>query len=387
MKRRSLHKSIVALYFLLSFPVCSETHIARRTRTGGPDSPTWNEAALFLAGKTPLQDPRLAALSQRSEYKRYQSEIQRFWTGAAATQEALARFRDANNVPTAKRVLYPMSGADVLNAFAFYPTAREYVFLAREASGAPSVLFESDSGRMAAELDNILGAIAPLQKHNYFFTRTMKSRFHAADGGNAPVLMLFLALLGFHVDSVENVRITPNGTLVLDDPVAQAALTPVTRGVRIFFRPAAGGQERTLTYFSMPIEPGGMKTPGAASAFFNKFADEGDFGVFFKSAGYLLHEERFKDFCDYVADNASVVVQDDSGIPYSFFHPRRWQRRVYGRYKTPGLSIQDIGRPPFQQALAADFASQNPEPLRFDFGYGALAGPGASGLMVLVRTR
>jgi hypothetical protein len=84
-----------------------------------------------------------------------------------------------------------------------------------------------------------------------------------------------------------------------------------------------------------------------------------------KAASYLMHGPNFGRVRDFLLTRSSVLVQDDSGIPYRFFNANQWTLRHVGRYVGP----IDIFQQHVQPDLAAAFARSQPAPLEFGFGY------------------
>ncbi len=87
-------------------------------------------------------------------------------------------------------------------------------------------------------------------------------------------------------------------------------------GVKIVFA-GSDGEARTLYYFSTNLADDGVK-----SSNFLKFCETlapGDSLV--KSASYLLHSGGFSKVRDFLLANSAVMVQDDSGIPLSYYDP------------------------------------------------------------------
>src|SRR5207302_8919723 len=86
-------------------------------------------------------------------------------------------------------------------------------------------------------------------------------------------------------------------------------------GVRIDYIDNHSGQKQTLYYFTTDISDGGLGSSG-----FLKFCDH--FGVgssFLKASSYLMFESGFNRIRDFVLTHSSTIVQDDSGIPISYF--------------------------------------------------------------------
>jgi hypothetical protein len=82
-----------------------------------------------------------------------------------------------------------------------------------------------------------------------------------------------------------------------------------------------------------------------------------------KSASYLLHSGNFTTVRDYILANSASVIQDDSGIPLTYYGSKQWRFFPFGRYLGP------IGEFPgrYQQSYAELF--RRAEPINFGIGY------------------
>ena len=91
------------------------------------------------------------------------------------------------------------------------------------------------------------------------------------------------------------------------------------------------GVEKTLYYFSTDLSNGGVKVSG-----FLKFcATLAPGNSLIKSASYLLHSGNFTTVRDYILANSATIIQDDSGVPLTYYNPKKWRFFPFGRYAGP----------------------------------------------------
>jgi hypothetical protein len=90
---------------------------------------------------------------------------------------------------------------------------------------------------------------------------------------------------------------------------------------------------------------------------------------------YLPFEPRFSELRRLVLEGSSVVVEDDTGLPFRSFD-ERWAVRLFGRYETPVSPFEDR----LQPSLKAAFERGAPPALPFGIGYHVL--PQRSHLLV-----
>jgi hypothetical protein len=199
-------------------------------------------------------------------------------------------------------------------------------------------------GGLRKSLGNIL-------RYSYFITKEMRVDLAGSNlGGTLPVLYVFLARMGCTIDSVDYVSLNGAGTLGSGG----------VRGVRIVCHEGAGSQ--TVYYFDADLSNGG--SGNAVMSFCRRQGSSGH-GLL-KAASYLLHEGGFSKCRDFLLSNCRVIVQDDSGIPYRFYDPARWQIRYFGQYAgTTGGPFAKY----FQNDLAAEYQRVSPVALDFQISY------------------
>ncbi len=78
-----------------------------------------------------------------------------------------------------------------------------------------------------------------------------------------------------------------------------------------------------------------------------------------------MFENGFSRIRNFILDHSKVVVQDDAGIPISYFNRDKWNIRVFGNYLGP----IGIFRQHNQPKLAELYQQSAPPPLDFNFGY------------------
>ncbi len=101
------------------------------------------------------------------------------------------------------------------------------------------------------------------------------------------------------------------------------------------------------------------------SGFLTFCASLGPADSLLKSASYLLHEGNFAKARAFLLDHSNTVLQDDSGIPVSYFDRGRWRLQPFGRYLGP---ISIFGHR-YQPQLAELFRRGHPSPIDFGLGY------------------
>jgi hypothetical protein len=156
-------------------------------------------------------------------------------------------------------------------------------------------------------------------------------------GGTLPLLYVFLEKSGCTINAVN-----------FSGP-----------SVQIDFH-SPSGQSQSLYYFRTDLSNG-----GGSSSFLAFCKRHAPGASLIKSASYLMHDEGFSTVRNFLLANSTVIVQDDSGIPYRDFDPARWNVQLYGVYEGPiGLFS---GK--YQADLAKAYQAARPGGLGFAFGY------------------
>jgi hypothetical protein len=124
---------------------------------------------------------------------------------------------------------------------------------------------------------------------------------------------------------------------------------------------AGNGVEKTLYYFTTNLTNDGVKTSG----FLTFCGNLGVSDAFVKSASYLLHGGNFSIVRSFLLDHSAAILQDDTGIPVSYFDRAKWQSQPFGHYVHPIAVFSQN----YQPKLADLFRKGNPIPIDFGIGY------------------
>ncbi len=328
-----------------------------------------NDMARFLAGMAPAEGSPLAEVTRQAAWRRHAEAMDTAWATIEARQLSKIRAWSASELLSPSPVLYYMfSGPDFLYADAFFPNGTTYVLAALEPSGPlPELRPRRDSlSQGLAELRSSLNSIL-----NYSFFRTREMRTTLGDNsfsGTLPILYIFLARTGKTIDEVTFHDIHEDGSLVA---AGEGQPRGAAQVAKILFT-GSDAKQRTLFYVRTDLSNGGWRKSG-----FKAFSDTLESGdALIKSASYLLHSGGFSDVRDYILSRSKRLLQDDSGIPVTYFKTDEWQLRPYGRYLGP-ISLFPSN---YQSRLADLFRKENAP--RIDFGIGYRFRPNESNIMV-----
>lgn len=367
---------------LLAAPVSAQTPPAQPASQAPqalPAANPVNDMARLLAGMAPSDDPAMAALTKESAWQQHAKFFDTAWANLEKRQLSKVRKWAETNIPDAHAakgtMFYMFSGPDFLYADTFFPQADTYVLCGIEPIGPIPDVSKLSPRALGGELHALQESLNSVLSFSFFITKQMKDDFqNHALSGTLPVLYIFLARSGKTLTDVSYVSLDESGTLTPQQDGKRSEKSPAP-GVCIHFTADGSDAVRTLYYFSTDISDSGVKRSGFLK--FCKTLAPGNSCV--KSASYLMHESYFSAVRGFLLDNTTTLVQDDSGIPYSFFTPDTWQLRLFGSYPGPIPLFKNCTQP----KLAEAYRTTKPEALDFGIGYRHRAGE--STLMVATR--
>jgi hypothetical protein len=325
------------------------------------ESATGDDTARFLAGMQLSAASPLLPLTQDPVWRRHAKYFNDVFGAIDSRQLAKIRTWSGANLLAPQSVLFYMfSGPDFLYANAFFPNKSTYVLSGLEPTGPIPDLLRLPRAAVEQALRNTEVSLNSILANSFFKTNDMRASLRDGPaGGTIPLLFLFLARSGKTVREVSLIKLDEQGTARSDDePGIAPSETNVARGVKIDFS-GGDGRIQTLYYFSTNVANAGFKASG-----FAKFCQRLGIGeAFIKSASYLLHRGSFSDVRDFLLAQSDLVLQDDSGIPVSYFDGS-WKLRPFGHYSGPISLFASRYQPKLTQLFRS-----GAEPIEFGIGY------------------
>jgi hypothetical protein len=347
-------------------PVCT---------TQGPID-NWNAAAQLIAGVNNAAYAGSMTADQKAAWTDYSK------TAAADWNRLKRRYVDRISAWRGKylqksaavnSVFYPFSGPDATNPLAFFPDAGEYVLVGLEPAGCIPSKAEDFTPEYWPALRQGWQTAASM---GFFKTENMERDL--AEGpasGVLPVLLFLIARAGNSVVDVTPLGITPTGALIASNDKAATE----TRGLTIHYKDSSQ-RLRTLRYLALNLQNRRLaRKPGTTK--YLQTLPRG--GTLVKSASYLMHKKYFSTIRSVILDRSTVVIEDDSGIPYHyFFEPPVWDVHLFGAYDQPiGLfksGLQDDLKAAYDARTGVD---------SLDFGIGYKWQQNQSNLLLAVRKK
>jgi hypothetical protein len=333
-------------------------------------SATPNDVARFLAGLPPSEGSPLTGLTRERAWLGHAAAMDAAWANIETRQLSRIRTWSASELATPSNVLYYFfSGPDFLYADAFFPSATTYVMAALEPSGPLPAIGRTRGDSLSYGLSQLRSSLNSVLNFSFFRTREMRTTLSANTfSGTLPILYIFLARTGKTIDEVTFHDINEDGALVADGEGLPKGAANVAK---ILFK-GSDGKQRTIYYVQTDLSNGGWRRSGL-KAFCEKM-EAGD--ALIKSASYLLHSSAFSDVRTHLLERSKRLLQDDSGVPISFFKTDDWQLRPYGRYLGPIAVFPDNHQPRLGELFRRSKAPS------IDFGIGYRFRPNESNILV-----
>jgi hypothetical protein len=331
----------------------------------------FNDAARFIAGMAPEPGSQLAEMSATPQWMKFAASFDKSWAKLDKSRLAVMRsWADSElhaGASDKTTLFYPFSGPDFLYAVTFFPHAESYVLGGLEPVGNVPDFQQMTPETQEQFFVTVARSLDSLLSFSFFKTDDMKVDVKKDLEGTLPILMLFLARTGNQVENVTPVDIGEDGALVAGSKTSKA--------VDILFKNPEGSK-RHLYYFSANVQNDYIK-----KSTFGKYMGKLD-GVttYLKSASYLMHKDYFSTIRGAILEHSTMVVQDDSGIPYRFFKPEKWDVTLYGVYSSPIAMFKDHREADLAGAYKE---AKGVKPLPFGIGYNWR--PGQSNLLVARR--
>ncbi len=341
--------------------------------------------AKLLAGIDPGgADPAVTRITASDAWQQHRKSAR---AGGRQLRQRLENINhwQAAHIPAQRQgqpLLYPFSGPDFINAYALFPAADRYVFFSLEPVGEVPGLAAMDPDHQAALFGDLRSALNDLVALNFFITPNMKEHLQTdALQGTVPVLLAMMGVLDLEVDKVEPYDPWPDKTQLYTSAAGKAAAHPalLEQGVRIAFTNPRTKRHQELVYLSIDVSDHALRYYPDFLPWLGTFEKP---SVLLKSASYLFHGEHFRHLRKEVLADASLIVQDDTGLPYKTIVDAGFAITLFGQYERPVKLFE--GR--YQSDLDDAYAKAgNTGKLPFPFGYNWRK-EGKSGLLMAQRS-
>jgi len=319
-----------------------------------------DDTARFLAGMPGGSGSPLSPARQTESWQRFSRNMDELWRRfSVQRQPRIAGFSrsELGGLRNAPTVWYPFSGPDILFAEAFFPGAGHYELCGLESCEMLPDLASLSPDQQAAALDGLYTSLTTALSYSFFITKDMRVDLQrTAVKGTLPLCLVFLARLGYPIESVTPVSLAAGGALVTGQSGSNCP------GYTIRYR-AGMGRSKSLTYFTENVADFSLRSD---PRYLNYLRGYGPVATYLKSASYLMHTDEFSLIRQRILDQSSAILQDDSGLPLQSLTDSRWDLTFYGNY----TGVLDLFREHYQADLMAVYQTGGPQVRAIDFGLG-----------------
>jgi hypothetical protein len=257
--------------------------------------------------------------------------------------------------PAGTTLFYPFSGPDFVTAAHLFPQASRFVMVAMQAAGEPATLSNMSGARAQNFQAKFLREWMKFSRLAFFRTDDLNEdlRDKYAQIGVTTILITFALYMGYDVNEVYPIALDPQSGQFLQT-------TGDWKSVRLVM--SKGGKPVTLDYVSLDLSDSHLSQTEPMRAWLER---ESRHPVLLKAASHLLQETYFSVLRDILVANAKMVVQDETGLNYSYLS-QIGPVDLYGGFLYP----HELFNRKKQESLAQAYKdSKNIKPLPFAFSY------------------
>jgi hypothetical protein len=310
----------------------------------------FDDLGRLLAGFTPSQFYK--NIADTGFYRKYQSSINSEWERLDKNmiQPILIWQKDNINqtLKGNKTCFYPYSGADFLYANLFFSDADNYILIGLEPPGSvtdPTTMTNTELSNYLYSNDN---AMTISHDKGFYRTLSMEVDFTKKHlNGTVHNILFYVVRRGYKVTGIDYFS--------LDTTTSSPKYTKAVYGqkndeygVKVKFTDDKGS-DKAIYYLSYNLRDSNMVRRPELLKFVDSF---GGHYTFLKAASYLPHYERYSIIRNYMLKSSTVVLQDDSGIPYNSFNNGEWEIHLLGDFKTVLTVFRDYFQPGLKEAYA-----------------------------------
>ncbi|HWB02382.1 MAG TPA: hypothetical protein VG796_05110 [Verrucomicrobiales bacterium] len=328
-----------------------------------------DDIARFLAGMPGASNSPLLPVRQTEHWQRYSRNMDELWRRfAVMRQPRIASFSRSQlgGLRNPNTLWYPFSGPDVLFAEAFFPGSNNCLLSGLEGSEMLPDFHTLTPQEIDTALDGLYSSLTTSLNCSFFITADMRVDLQRTRlKGTLPIVLVFLARLGYDIHSIAPVSLDGAGNVVSGHPGGWPG-----------YLVRAGG--KNIYYFTGNVADFSLRSDNRYLNFVSRF---GPVVTYLKSASYLMHTDEFQTIRSAILRQSTAILADDSGIPLSAFD-NSWDLQFYGRYS----GVLEIFKSYYQPKLAEIYAAGGGNVHHIDFGVGYKFEAGESAL-ILARKR
>ncbi len=307
-----------------------------------------DDIAAVYSGISPINGCR--DFTSEKNWTTYQQHINDDWKLVEKNKTSpIARWREKNLSMVSSdtsTLFYPFAGADFLYAHAFFPDAANYVLIGLEPIGKLHRCDTMAKKDFLAYLEKIRASLYYSNQLGFFRTKSMEKDLNQQSlDGILPLILFYIRKTGHRLAGITYFTLDNKGGIV---PGWQDTSTI---GVRVAFFDSTLKKPQVMYYLSYDLSDQNLKKHPELLQFVKSFGMQVGF---LKAASYLMFTADFRVMRNYLLDQESSILQDDSGIPFRFFKPSSWTVKLFGTY----TQTIDLFKYKFQPDLQSAYEKQ-----------------------------
>lgn len=252
-------------------------------------------------------------------------------------------------------VFYPFSGPDFVTVSHLFPQADRFVMVAMQAAGEPADMTNMSSGRMQSFQAKFMREWMKFSHLAFFRTDDLNEdlRDKHAQIGITTILITFALYSGYDVKAVYPIVFDEaSGDYIKGNGPWKSVRLEVSKA----------GKPVVLDYVSLDLSDDVLSQSASTRAW---LARESRHPVLLKAASHLLQETYFAVLRDILVENATMVIQDETGLNYTNL-AQIGPVDLYGGFLYP----HELFNRKKQESLAQAYReSKDVKPLPFAFSY------------------
>jgi hypothetical protein len=387
--KQALVPCIIISFLSINFSFSSGRHFHLTAAERNMVSSELDETARFLAGKPVSETSKLYKYTRSTFYKRYIKRLNQGWNNFQKPNlnKIAEWWKKYSPSKYNKKILYPFSGPDIMNALTLFPDGELYLMFGLEQPGVVPRPHEMTNRQITAGLNGMLHSLQTIFRYNFFRTRGMEKNLgNMSFNSIAGLLMMFLSLNDYTIVDAGNIAIDAESRLakgIKSDNGIKWQSPPKSRripGIEISFK-KGNGRVKKIRFFMLNVIDYALTE--FSPNFIPYIQNAGPYTTVIKSASYLMHNDKIKftKIRKAVLAVSQYIVQDDSGVPLRYLTKEKWKVKFHGFYNTPIPMFRNRLQKDLKKAMKKNSTGTLP------FSYGYNYKRGESNLMTIERIK
>lgn len=324
------------------------------------------DIANFIAGKKEFKTSLLNDLTKDSSWLKYASKTNQNWLRLDTNRhEQVTNWvnKQLADVSTDNyNLFYPFSGPDFLNADLFFPNADTVTMFGLEPVGSlPKVEEKWFKDSLYNYVSSLKISLNDILNVSFFKTKDMFTDLRSAElNGTTHLLLWFAARRGYSISSVKHIALAYDGRVIAKSKGDTAYSHSAIKGIEIAC--VKNNRNKVVRYFSADISNHGFNKNKRLETFLYTYNFT---NTLVKSASYLMHAGNFTSIRKVILNKTTNLLQDDTGIPYTYIANKNWDLTLFGTYERP-INLFHMN---YQEDLKNAYDSLETKPLTFGIGY------------------